>query len=462
MSVRLSLALCLFAAAPAFAQPASRPAPVSDDMAAFSKELDALFVKGGLTPEQAAARAPRVSPEVHRRAAEVEAAIAQLDAARVAQVPIVGGSATYTRLSAVNIELMGIPAISVPQNSYAAQARLAVPLSDYVYRFPKFVDAAKLGVDAARTNQTSSEVNVAQDARVAYYEWVRAKLQVLVAERQHEQVKTVLEQVRALADAQRLSKADLMRVESEEADAERTKDQLRYLAVLREEQLRLLIGAKPEETLEVGAEARTDVTAPKEQGLDDLMKEATARRLEFRAIDLGIAAKEKQRESSKANYVPRLSAFATGDYANPNQRIFPLQQNWRFTWQAGVQLSWTLNDALLERTQQKRLHAETDQLRADRESLLRATRIQVLAAAQGVQTAVLSLATTQKGLAAAEESYRVRRELLNADRATAVELVDSETDLTRARIDAINARINLRIALAALAHALGEDTPAKR
>jgi outer membrane protein len=65
--------------------------------------------------------------------------------------------------------------------------------------------------------------------------------------------------------------------------------------------------------------------------------------------------------------------------------------------------------------------------------------------------------TSMKGLSASEEGYRVRRELLNADRATAVELVDAETDLTRARIAAINARVDLRVAIAQLRHALGQD-----
>jgi len=104
-----------------------------------------------------------------------------------------------------------------------------------------------------------------------------------------------------------------------------------------------------------------------------------------------------------------------------------------------------------------RLRAETNELRADRENLERGTRIEVLAAQQAVLIAQRALETSQKGLAAAEEGYRVRRELLNAERATAVELVDAETDLTRARIAALNARVDLRVALAQLGHALGND-----
>jgi outer membrane protein len=434
-------------------------------MAAFEKELSALFVQGGLTADQAAARAGKVSPTVARRAAEVEAALASAQAAELARVPQVGGKATYTRLSPIDpLMFPGVPPVPFAENSYVIEGQVGIALSDYVLRFPKIIGAARLGVEAARTNRRTGEVNAGQDAKLAYYEWLRARLQVLIAERQLAQVQTVLKQVRALADAQRLSKADLMRVESNEAQAEQVVNQLRNLSVLREEQLRLLIGAGAEEKLTLGEDPRTDVTPPAATAtkLDDLVNQATSKRLEFRAIDLGIRAKEKLRESEKANLLPRLSAFAIADYANPNQRVFPPEDKFRLTWQAGVQLSWTLNDALQSRATERRLIAEANELRADRENLLRGTRVEVLAAQQAVQLAQLSLATTQKGLAAAEEGYRVRRELLNADRATAVELVDAETDLTRARIAALNARVDLRVALAQLAHALGEDTAARR
>jgi len=81
----------------------------------------------------------------------------------------------------------------------------------------------------------------------------------------------------------------------------------------------------------------------------------------------------------------------------------------------------------------------------------------VLSAQQDIANAQRAIATTAKGLDAAEESYRVRRALLAAERVTAVELVDAETELTRARIAALDARIDLRIAIAGLAHALGND-----
>jgi outer membrane protein TolC len=466
MTVRLVIALTFLAAAPALAQPAPkappRPAaPVVDDMAAFEKDLDALFVHGGLTADTAASRAGGVSPAVHRKLAELEAAAASTHSVELTRLPIVGGKASYTRLSYIApVSLpLGPVTFTIPflQNSYVLQGTLTVPLSDYLVRIPKAIDAAQLAEQAARENWRSSGLNAAADARVSYYEWVRAKLQVLVAQRQLAQVQATLGQVRALAEVQRLSRADLLRVESQAAEAEHTLDQLKLLEGLREEQLRLVIGAPGEERLAIGEDIRADLHAPPPAALDELMKRAEQRRLEFRALDAGIAAKELQRKSEQSNLFPHLSAFGAIDYDRPNARYFPQVDEFKYTWQVGVQVTWTLNDTLQSRTNDFRLRAETDELRADRDSLYRGTRVEVLAAEQAVQLAVHALDTSQKGLIAAEEGYRVRKELLNAERATAVELVDSETDLTRARITALNARVDLRVAMSQLAHAIGDD-----
>jgi len=453
-----SLALTVFAVSIASSAQA-QPQPEGSSMASFDKELDALFAPGGLTADQASKRAVNASPTVRRAAASLDVSIAVARSAELALVPRIGVTLTYTRLSPLDpvIFAPGTPGITFADNQYGAQGSIAIRLSDYLSQYPNLIAGARLGIDAARAGKRTSEVGAGQDGRLAYYEWVRARLQVMVARRQLVQVRATLGQVRALAEAQRLSTADRMRVESQEAEAEQIVDQLQNLVALREEQLRLLIGAGTEPLL-IGEDIRTEVSAPGTQPLDDLMATAVRQRLEFVQLDFGIAAKDKQREAEKSNLYPRLSAFVIGDNARPNQRIFPQVDKFRPTWQAGLALSWTLNETLNTRATMRRLSAETRELRADRENLERGTRIEVLAAQQAVTLAQRSLKTSQKGLAAAEESYRVRQALLGAQRATAVELVDAETELTRARITSLNARIDLRVALAQLTHALGNDT----
>lgn len=434
--------------------------PVPDDMAGFEKDVDALFASRGLTADQAATRAGTTSPDVRRKAAELEVAVVQREQASIARVPIVQGKASYTRLSPLASISFGGFTIPFLNNSYDLQANISVPLSDYLVRYPRLLESANMAIELARTSSRATAVNAGQDARLAYYEWVRAQLQVLIAKRQLTQVKATLTQVQALADAQRLSKADLLRVESNEAEAEQTVFQLENLEALREEQLRLLIGARDDEHLAVGEDIRGDIAATGATSLDDLVAHASGRRLDLRTLDTGLVAKEKQYAAEEANLYPKLSAFGTVEDARPNQRIFPQADEFRLTWLVGVQVTWTLQDTLNTRLTRDRIHAEAAELRADRDNLTRGTRIEILAAQQAVSLAVHALATSQKGLAAAEEGYRVRRELLAADRATAVELVDAETVLTRARIAALNARVDLRVALSQLGHALGDDVPA--
>lgn len=452
------------AAKPASSQPGPAPATatpaVSADAAAVDAELDALFHQGGLTSAAAATRAAKASPDVRRRAADVAAANAAAAKVQLVNVPRIAGTLQYTRLSEIDAPELA-PGFSFPVllNSYAATAELAVPLSDYALRIPSLVAGARAGLDAARASQQSSEVAVASSAKLAYYEWVRANLQKVVADRSVRQVEATVGQIRALVDVQRASRADLLRVEAQLASARQAAAQLAGLVALREEALRLSIGAAAGEALTIGEDVRQDVTLPSLASLDELMASAVKRRVELRTLEAGITAKERQRQAEKAGKLPRLAAFAQLNYANPNQRVVPSQERFDLTWAAGLQLTWNVNDFLNSRVGVDGFDAEVRGLQADRDRLVEGIRLEVMSAMTALTTARSALETTAQGLAAAEESYRVRKQLLAFERATAVEVVDSEAEVTRARIAALSARVDVRVALVQLARALGEDVP---
>ena len=447
---RFLFALIAAISVPAYAK------PIETDV-----ELGAMFVPGGLTADQSAARARAASPAVWRKVAEVESAIASVDAAQLVRIPRVTSKLTYTRLSRLDdpdaAALGG--AIAFPQilDSYAATTQVVVPLSDYILRHPGSIGAASKSAEAARTMMRATELGAAYSGRLAYYEWIRAQLQLVISQRQLAQVRANLEQIRSTVAAGRLAKADLLRIESQEAEVEQLVDQLRTLAHLREEALRLQIAARPDEQLVIGEDVRAGVLAPGARDLADLTHQAQTQRLDLRAVSLALQANEAHRDAEQASLYPTLSAFATTEYSNPNQRVFPQDDKFTWSWTAGLQLSFTLNDALISRTTSRKLVAEASALRADREQLSRDGRHAVLSAQQAIANAQRAMLTTAKGLDAAEESYRVRRALLAAERVTAVELVDAEADLTRARISALDARIDLRVAIANLEHALGND-----
>ena len=68
-----------------------------------------------------------------------------------------------------------------------------------------------------------------------------------------------------------------------------------------------------------------------------------------------------------------------------------------------------------------------------------AIEIEVTQDFQNVRQADVSISTAERELASAEEAYRVAKQLFDNGRATSSQLTDAETDLTRARLDLLNA-----------------------
>ncbi len=461
--VTVVVAALALAASPgsAQAQPAPPPGPAAGALPSFDDALAALLGRpGGLTADEAARRALTASPAVQRKAAEVAAARTDTQSAKYALVPRTTVTAGYTRLSDVEYPELA-PGFSFPVilNSFHLGAQVAVPVSDLLVRLPPLKRATEHGVAAAESGQRSAQREAALEARLAYYEWVRAELQVVVAERLLQQVRANLGLVQALAEVNRVSRADVLRLEAQEAQVELALAQVRELAGLRAEQVRIAIGAGAEEALAIGEDVREAAAAAAIPAATELTRTALERREELKALRAARAALEEQRRAARIDRLPRLSVFAQAVYDNPNQRIIPAEDTFTFTWAAGAQVSWSLNDFLDHGPGVDKLDAQLRALDADRAAFELGVRAQVTAARQAVVLADAAQEATRRGLAAAEESHRVRQELLAAERATAIELIDADTELTRARIAVIDALIDRRLARARLAHVLGETTP---
>ncbi|MGH7327370.1 MAG: TolC family protein, partial [Polyangiaceae bacterium] len=189
-----------------------------------------------------------------------------------------------------------------------------------------------------------------------------------------------------------------------------------------------------------------------------LESEALASRLEVKSIDANAESARKQAGVQHAGYWPVISGVADATYANPNPRIFPQTATWFPTWDIGAQATWSPNDILTARAGGNQYEAQAAQLEAQRGTVRDGIQIEVLQAYQKVQEADAALESTKRELASATEAYRVARELFNNGRATSTTLTDAETELTRARLDALNASVDARIARVQLDHALGRDT----
>jgi outer membrane protein TolC len=461
-------------AAPPAAPGAAAPADAAPAPAAESRLEATLRARaGGLRADDVAARAERESPEVRAKRRAVEAARAKVDQAVVGFVPRVTVTGRYVHNSKITppnlgpmfqplLDALGVPVVPdinfpLVYDVYSLQGQVVVPLSDYILRTTQNHAAATRSQAAARFAEAAARRKVQRDARVAFYNWARARGGVVVTQQALETARQHEKDVRAALHVGAASRADLLRVESQVAQTELLVERSRNLTALAEEQLRVIMHDPAGVSYELGEDLTRDPPVGGPLVLAALYEEALAQRPELKALGQTAAAIRETQKLARANYYPRLDAFANLYEQNPNPRYFPQESKWHFTWDVGVQLSWTLNDTLTARAQVREAAARVAETESQRAGLGDAIRMEVTQAYNTLREAEVALATTRRQLQAADESYRVRRDLFRVGRATSAELTDAETDLVRASLDQLNARIDARIGRLALDHALGRE-----
>lgn len=441
-------------------------APVSKVTTSLEAKLASMQRGGGLTADQAAQRAAASSVDVAGKRSSIAAADAQVDVAQAQYIPKLDLSARYTRLSNFHqptFLIAGMPvsgdAISpVIPNNYNLQATLSIPLSDYVLRVSKNLASANHGKTAAQFDEKATRLAVARDARVDYYQWIRAQGAGYVAAQALEAARGHAADAKNAFDAGLVSRADLLRAQSQVKSAELTVAHYANFIAIATEQLRVAMGDKSDANYDIGENILLDpppfaVPPSVEAGYG----EALVHRWEVKQLGESEASLRQQAEAARAGTYPRLDASGDFIYANPNQRYIPPAQVWHDTWDVNLVLSWTPTNIFGAQAQARAAEAHADEIASKRAALKNGLRLEVNQAMNAIIEATASLSASREGLVASEENYRVRRELYRAGKATVVEVTDAETELTRSRLEVVNSHVDQHIALVELAHALGRD-----
>jgi outer membrane protein len=473
---------------PSLAPPPASPgatgpdAPVGKVTRALQDKLEAMMRGNGLTAKEVAERAVKSSAQILAKRRSIESADAQVDQAKASFYPELNLSARYTRLSPIKVPNLGTLAAPPPGtpagpfdpaatglvafplsfpiilNNYVLQAQLAVPLSDYVLRTSRAISGANRVKNASELDERATRLSVARDAKVAYYQWIRVQGFAFVGAQSIEQAKGHLLDASNAFQAGLISKADVLRAESGVKSAELFAERANSNVALATTRLRVLMRDPADKQYDVGENILAPVAPlPATASEAAAYREAAQQRLEIKLLTENEAAVRDQAALTSAANYPRLDALASAQYSNPNPRYFPQQDKFHGTWDASIVLSWTPTAIFGAQAGTRALDARAAELAAQRQGLLDGLQIEVSQALSAERDAQFAVTVSQQGLAAADEGYRVRRELFRSGRATLVEVTDSETELTRARLELVNAHVDLRIAQVELNHVLGRD-----
>jgi outer membrane protein TolC len=476
------------AARPTLAPPAGTPgaagpdAPVGKVTQELQAKLEAMMRGNGLTAEEVARRAVKSSSQIAAKRKSIESAEASVEQAKAGFYPALNLSARYTRLSAIDEPQLGVLAAPADQtlgafepipdgqlvalplsfpvilNQYVLQAQLNVPLSDYLLRTARAISGANRVKNASEIEERATRLSVARDAKVAYYQWIRAQGLAFVGAQSVAQANGHLSDANNAFQAGLVSKADVLRAQTGVKSAELFFERSSSAVQLATTRLRVMMKDEPGKKYEVGENILAPVPPLPGTGSEPAaIREAAQQRLELKVLTENEHALRDQASLTSAGNYPRLDATASAQYANPNQRFFPQEDKFRGTWDAGVVLSWSPTAIFGVQAATRSLNAKAAELLAQRQALMDGLELEVSQALSSERDAQFAVTVTQQALAAADEGYRVRRELFRSGRATLVEVTDSETELTRARLELVNAHVDLRIAQVELGHVLGRD-----
>jgi outer membrane protein len=467
--------------APLSAAPAPIEPPQSKMLATLEERLKQIQSGRGLTSEEVARRAQANSVALEAKRHAIRASESSLSQAKAGYWPQLTLSASYQRLSAIEAPALGDGSIVVTPappgplgddpdliattfefpvllNNYRLNAALNVPLSDYLLRTSQNVAAASHARDAAVADKAGIYASVSRDARVAYYNWIRAQARELIQEQSLELARGLKQDAENGFAAGLRSRADVLSADARVKRTELALEQSRNATRLGNVQLAVMMRDSSGKRYEAGE----DVFAEKPElsslpTVETAYREATTQRAEFKVIRSNEQSLLEQAKVARAGMYPRLDAQANLTYANPHPRFFPQEDKFHGTWDVGAVLSWTPTDIAASSSAASAAEARAMEVAAQRKSLSDSLRYEVEQALLYAAEARYAIEVSRNTAAAEEESYRVRRELFRAGRATQVELTDAETQLTTARLQLADAHVAAHIALVQLHHALGRD-----
>ena len=411
-----------------------------------------------LSLPEAVERATGTAPELARLRALEAAASASVDETKAAKRPGVDLVAGYTRYS--NVPDFVVPLagggsqtvfLSIPETK-SVRAESSVPLYTGG-RLEQERRAAEHRRDAATEEVVAGSLDVVYETTAAYWDLVTARERVRVLALSlaaYEQHLADARHREALGLAPR-SEALTVQVERDGAELERVVAE--NDAAVAEANLARLVGLPPGNPIEPTEALEGSVPDP--EGLDALVEAALGARPERRALEARRLALESQANAERGWRLPQLSAAAGFDYADPNRRIFPLQDGWEDSWDVSLRASFQAYDGGRARAAATRYRAEAEATARGIEDFDRRVRLDVTARRLGVDAARRGAEVAARSEAAAAEADRIVRDRYLEGVATNTERLDAEVALHRARLDRAEALASWRVARARLDRAVG-------
>ncbi len=411
-----------------------------------------------LTLDDAIARARAHSPRLESYSALARAASESVRGAEGGRRPDLDVQAAYSRNSNVPELILSSPGAPprVIFPNLPSQWRTHVGASLPIYtggRVQNQVGAAREAEGASIADRAAAESDLVAETHIAYInvlfarETARVLREAIASYEAHLKDSRAREEVGLAASHEVLAvtvereRAELGRLLADNASAVATANLLR------------LVGLPPDTEVELDPAPLGLAASP--VALEDQVKRASAGRPELEALRARIRSLEATSRVAQSSSRPQAGLQAGFDYSNPNPRILPLSGEWKDSWSVGLNVSWKILDGGRSNASSAQSQAQADALRAQLRDLESRIRLDVTTRRLEFESALAGKAVALRGIEAAKDAVRVAKDRYREGVLSSSELLDAETRLLRAELEATQTEAQIQTALANLTRAVG-------
>jgi outer membrane protein TolC len=410
--------------------------------------------------QQGIAASQRLAEAQARKQAD-DAAVASRDAA---DRPIVAAQAGYTRTNHVDEFAIAVPGQpprvvypDIPDN-YRTRLDLQWPIytggrTDALERAAR-AEAAAAGEDLA-----AARADLRLEITRAFWALATADDTADVLRRSLEAIDAQVSDLRARFAQGLIPPNDVSSAEAQQARQRLLALQAANQRAIAEADLRRLTGNEAAGRLEAdpGGPAVLPASPEQVQQVADLIAAALRARPERRALEHRSIAAREQIAAASAAWKPQISFGGGYDYARPNPRIFPRTTDWRTSWDASVNLSWTLWDGGRRAADRALAAANAAAVHARAADFDRTLTFEVRQRRLELDSSIAAIAAADEEVRAAADAERVVNERYRAGVATPTDVLEAQVARLQADLDRTRAVADARLAQARLARATGQQ-----
>ncbi|HMS55169.1 MAG TPA: TolC family protein [Fimbriimonadaceae bacterium] len=374
----------------------------------------------------------------------------RINEAKGAVGPKVNAQATYTRFDKATTANIGGNNVTIsPIDQKQAVFTLTVPI-DITGVIGRSVEAARKAERANEEQIRAAENDLRRDVRSAYFTVLQTEAQVGVAKDALARAELQLKNARTEFERGSKAKVDVLRFETLVSQARTELLVAENSAQLSKQALNNVMGRAietPVEVAEVNASPTPDWTE------DSLVQASLASRPELRAIGFQIEALQNIQRAQEGGLKPSLSLSA-----NHTRNIDAQGFSSRDTSTTGtLALSLPLFDSGITRAKVSQAREDVRQAQIQLEQAKLGISLEVRQAITNLLNAKSRLEVAEKQVAFAQETYDIALLRDQVGEGIALQVIDAQAELTRAKSGLISARYDFHKAFAALQRAIGSD-----